>query len=146
MNHDGKSRDELTREANEVRSKLMRTVEQLDRRRHEAMDLTVQLKRHVRQVAAVGAVFLLATAAAVAIVVQRVASAAQRRRRDRWILARSMWRNPERALRAERRRSFFADLLRSALLSLANAAVTLPARRVIGLLLGEGGERAKVAR
>jgi hypothetical protein len=140
MNHNGKSRDELAREANQVRSKLLRTVEQLDRRRHDALDLPLQLKRHVRQLMALGALLLVATAGAMAIVVHRVATLAERRRRDRWILAKNMWRHPERAMRGERG-SFFGELARSVLLTMASAAVSVPARRAIGVLASRRGSR-----
>ncbi len=134
MSQNGKSRDALLREANEVRSKLLRTVEQLDQRRHDAFDVKLQLQRHVRQLALVGGVVVIATAAAVTLVVQRVSSAASRRRRNRWRLARQLWWKPDRALRAERR-SFLGEVGRSLLLALVSTAVTLPARRVVAQLL-----------
>ena len=135
MNHNGKSRDELAREANQVRTKLLRTVEQLDRRRHEALDLRAQLQRHVRQLAVVGGAIFLGTCAVMVVVVHRMSSATQRRRRNRWTLAKRMWWHPERALRADRRTSFLGALLRPVLLALANALVLLPTRRwVVGLL------------
>jgi hypothetical protein len=143
MNHDGKSRDELAREANEVRSKLLRTVEQLDRRRHDVFDVRLQLQRHLRQLAVFGGVLVLATAGTVALVVHRLTSASQRRRRNRWRLAKRLWRHPERTIRAERR-SFFEEVARSILLAVASTAVTLPARRAVALLLrGRGGESAE---
>jgi hypothetical protein len=145
MNHNGKSRDELAREANQARSKLLRTVEQLDRRRHDALDLRLQLRRHVRQLMAVGGLLLLATAGAVALVVHRVTSFTQRRRRDRWVLAKSMWRHPDRAMRGERG-SFFAELARSLLLTMASAAVSVPARRVVTAFGSRGGERRRAGR
>ncbi len=139
MNHNGKSRDELAREANQVRSKLLRTVEELDRRRHEVLDVRAQLQAHVRQLALFGGLLLVATAGAVAAVVHRISTAAQRRRRNRWRLAKRVWRYPERTLRSERR-SFFGELARSILLASASAAVTLPVRRAVTLFL-EAGER-----
>ncbi len=144
MSDNGKPRQELAREANEVRSRLLRTVERLDQRRHDTFDLRIQLERHVRQVAVVGALLVVATAGAVALVVHRIATAAQRRRRDRWRLARRAWRHPERAMRGERR-SFFGELARSVLLGVATTALTQPARRAVAALLeskSAGGEPA----
>jgi hypothetical protein len=135
MNHNGKSRDELAREANQVRTKLLRTVEQLDRRRHEALDLRAQLQRHVRQLTVLGGAIFLGTCAAMVVVVHRMSTATQRRRRNRWRLARRMWSHPERALRADRRTSFLGALLRPVLLALANALVVLPARLWVTRLL-----------
>jgi hypothetical protein len=135
MNHNGKSRDELAREANQVRTKLLKTVEQLDRRRHEALDLRVQLQRHVRQLTMVGGAILLGTCAAMVLVFHRVSTATERRRRNRWRLAKRVWWHPERALRADRRTSFLGALLRPVLLALANALVILPARLWVMRLL-----------
>ncbi len=128
MNHNGKSRDELAREANQVRTKLLRTVEQLDRRRHDVLDLRVQVQRHVRMLSVVGGAILLGTCAAMVLVVHRTSSAPERRRRDRWRLAKHLWRHPERALRSDRRTSVLAAVLRPVLLGLANALVVLPLR------------------
>jgi hypothetical protein len=147
MNHNGKSRDELAREANQVRTKLLRTVEQLDRRRHEALDLRVQLQRHVRQLTVVGGAILLGTCAAMVLVFQRVSTATERRRRNRWRLAKRVWWHPERALRADRRTSFLGALLRPLLLALANALVILPARRwVMRMLPAQSPEDRPAAR
>lgn len=134
MSQNGKSRDALLREANEVRTKLLRTVEQLDQRRHDTFDVKVQLQRHVRQLAVAGGLLVVATAAAVTLVVQRVSGAASRRRRERWRLARRLWWHPDRAMRAERH-SFFGEVARSLLLALVSTAVTLPARRAVAALL-----------
>jgi hypothetical protein len=134
MNHNGKSRDELTRQANLVRTKLLHTVEQLDHRRHEVLDLRLQLRRHLRDLAIVGGILLVATSAGVALAVQRIANAAQRRRRGRWILARDLWRHPDRAMRGERR-SFLGQVLRSLALTVVTAAVTIPARRLVAELV-----------
>lgn len=134
MNHEGTPRDELAREANRVRSKLLRTVEQLDRRRHEALDLHLQIRRHLRQVVALGALLVLAAAGAVALIAHRVSTASQRRQRNRWRLAKRVWWHPERLTGGEGR-SFFGELARSALLVLASTAVTVPARSAVRLLL-----------
>jgi hypothetical protein len=134
MNYDGKSRDDLARQANRVRTKLLRTVEQLDQRRHEAFDLKLQMKRHVRHLAVAGALLLVATAAGVALVVERVTTAAARRRRNRWRFAKRVWQHPERALRAERR-SFFGEVVRGVLLATVTTALTIPARRAVAHLV-----------
>lgn len=133
MSGDGKSHDELAREANQVRTKLLRTVEQLDARRHDAFDLRSQLDRHLKQLAVAGGVLVLATAGAVALAVHGVQRAAERRRRDRWKLARHLWRHPERAMRAERR-SLVGELGRSVLLSVLSAAVAIPVRRAVAMV------------
>ncbi|HEX8795669.1 MAG TPA: hypothetical protein VF765_32185 [Polyangiaceae bacterium] len=146
MNHNGhgKSREDLARQANQVRSKLLHTVEVLDQRRHEALDLKLQLQRHVRQVVALAGLALLLTSGAVALAVYRMSTSSERRRRDRRRLARQMWTNPGRVLRSSRRegRPFMVEVFRSVLLGLATTVLMLPARRGITLLLEE---RKKIA-
>jgi hypothetical protein len=141
MTVNGKSRDELAREANLVRSRLLRTVERLDQRRHDALDIRTQLERHLRQLVMAGGLLLVATAGAVALVVHHISTAAERRRRDRWRLARRVWRHPDRAMRAERR-SFFGELARSLLLAIATTAVATPARRAVATLIDRKTEAA----
>lgn len=142
MNHNGKSRDDLARQANQVRTKLLRTVEQLDQRRHEAFDLKLQMQRHFRQLAVAGGLLLVATAASVALVVERVTTAAERRRRNRWRFARRVWWHPERVLRAERR-SFFGEIVRGVLLVAVTTALTIPARRAAARLVEGKSEEPK---
>jgi hypothetical protein len=126
----GRSRDQLAREANEVRAQFLKTVEQLDQRRRNAGDLRVQLERHARTVAIVGAVALLATASAGLLVARKIAASPRRRRRNRWRLARQMWRHPERVLRADAP-SPLNRLAFSVLKSLLGTVLSLSAQRVL---------------
>jgi hypothetical protein len=139
----GKSRDELAREANLVRSRLLATVEELDSRRHRVKSVRLQLERHVRQLVALGLVTLAVSTAAGILVAQRIASAAQRRRRARWHLAKGLWRHPERAMR---RPSLGAAIWRALVVSIVSAAVTIPLRGAIGALLGPVPSPARPAR
>ena len=142
MSGNSKSREDLSREAYQVRSQLVRTVDELDDRRHGALDFRMRLKRHLRNLAVAGGLLLVATAAAVAVVASRVATAPDRRRRNRWRLAKRLWRHPEKAMRAERR-SFFGEVGRSLLLAIASTAVTVPARRWAAKLVGGKAEGKK---
>ena len=150
MNHNGhgKTRDDLARQANVVRSKLLRTVEVLDQRRHEAVDLRLQLQRHVRQFVALGALAIILTSAAVAVAVHRISTAPERRRRNRRRLATEMWRRPDLVIRGTRRtgRPFAVELLRSVLLGLATTLALLPARRSIKALMEARAEKMAPAR
>jgi hypothetical protein len=142
MNEDGKSRESLEVEANRVRAKLLRTVEQLDQRRHDAVDMHVQIGRHTKQIAIAGGLLVAAAAGVVALAVQRVASAPDRRRRGRWRLVQHLWQQPDRALRAERR-SFFAELVRSLVFAAASSALSIPIRHAVGALVdGKDDERS----
>jgi hypothetical protein len=147
MNHDGKSRDDLARQANRVRSQLMRTVERLDRRRHQALDAGQRVQRQVRQILLLGGSLLLgaAAASAVAFLAFRASPDARRwqrgrRRRDRRGLAKTAWSHPERLLRAQRG-SFPRELARSVLLAVLTRLVTQPAwRRAARRLLGPSNQ------
>jgi hypothetical protein len=152
MNHNGhnghsKAREDLTRQANLVRSKLLRTVEVLDQRRHDALDLKVQLQRHVRQVVLLAGIALVGTAVAVAFAVHRISTSPERRRRNRRTLALQLWRRPDLVMRSSRRtgRPFAVELLRSVLLGVATSLVLLPARRSIKVLL-EGRVREELTK
>jgi hypothetical protein len=152
MNHNGhdghgKAREELTRQANMVRSKLLRTVEVLDQRRHDALDLRLQMQRHVRQVVALAGIALVFTAGAVAVAVHHLSTAPERRRRNRLRLAREMWRRPDLVMRSARRkgRPFGAELLRSVLLGLATTLLLIPARRGMKVMLEGKLEGEKLA-
>jgi hypothetical protein len=149
MNHNGhgKSREDLARQANVVRSKLLRTVEVLDQRRHEALDLKLQVQRHVRQIVAFAGVALVLTAAAVAFTVHRISTAPSRRRHNRRLLFGQMWHRPDLVMRSARRtgRPFAVELLRSILLGVGSTLVLLPARRSIKLLL-EGRVREELTK
>jgi len=150
MNHNGhgKSRDDLARQANQVRSKLLRTVEVLDQRRHEALDLKLQVQKHVRQIVGMAGIALVLSAGLVAFMVHHVTTGPERRRRDRVRLVRQMWHHPDRVIRGAKRegRHFLVELARSVLLGVASTALLLPARRGITNLLEERAEdRKKVA-
>jgi hypothetical protein len=126
MSSDDKSREEIEGEANVVRSKLMHTVEELDRRRHEALNLGHQLRSHGVKLAIVGGIVVLATASVMGLVAGQMAVVWDRRRR-------SGWRLPSRPVYRERR-PFFVDLIRSAALMVITTALSVPARRLASKL------------
>jgi hypothetical protein len=114
----------LESEIGRLRDDLDAMVGELDRRRHEAFDVRLQLRRHAGVVAAVGGV-------AVVLVVGGIAVwTASRRRQDRLLvrlqnLARAvaiMSRHPDRLERALERRPEPATAITSALASVAGAA------------------------
>jgi hypothetical protein len=129
-NRNGKAREDLLRQSQDMRNKLVRTVERLDERRHDAFDLRRQLARHLKLVI-VGAGLVVAGAAGAAVfVTYRAMTAERRRRRARWRLAKDAWNQPERELRAQRG-SFVGEVLRSLGLTLATSLLSLPLRRVV---------------
>lgn len=125
--------DDLSREANASRSRLLRTLEELDRRGHEALDLRLQVRRHAGGVAVAGVVVILAASGLAVLVVEGLL-AARHRGRQRWVLARWVWAHPTSALHGQKR-PFLSDLLRSVAVSFGTAALTWPARAALRALL-----------
>jgi hypothetical protein len=128
MRPNGKSRAELEREANIVRARLLRTVEQLDRRGHDALDVRMQLRNHLRQVVIGACVLMVAMVAAIAYVVHRVTTAADRRRLERGWILRGGWRRPTSEPRRER--PFFQEAFRSLALGVLTTCLMVPVRRL----------------
>lgn len=129
-NRNGKAREELLRQSEDMRDKLVRTVERLDGRRHDAFDVRKQLERHLKQFAIAGAVVIAGTAGGAAYVMYRLMSTERRRSRARWRLAKDVWSHPERERRAQRG-SFGSEVVRSVAFSLATALLAAPLRRAL---------------
>jgi hypothetical protein len=138
---DGKSRIELEREANLVRSKLLRTVEELDRRGHDALDLRLQLRDHLRRVVLGAGLLLAAAVAAMALAVHRVTAAAARRRLERRLTLRGRWRSPR--PRLFRQRSFIGEVVRGIAIGVLTTSAMVPVRR-FAAQLARPGPRAPV--
>jgi hypothetical protein len=140
MRPNGKSRVELEHDANVARSKLLRTVEQLDRRGHEVLDLRLQLRNHLRQVVLGAGVLMLATVGMIGIVVHRVTAAAERRRVERGGALRSGWRRPR--PEAQRERPWFVEVVRSVAIGALTTAAMIPVRRLAARLAQPDFRRA----
>jgi hypothetical protein len=69
--------DELEREVDRIRGNIGELIRELNHRRHEAMDLRLQLREHAGRVLLVGAVVVATIAGGIALVIARV-----RRRRS----------------------------------------------------------------
>lgn len=141
MNNLLEERDALSAEANLVRSKLMKTVEALDRRRHDALDVGLLVRRHAAPLGVAAAVVVATLAGSVLLLAHRIATSKQRRRRERWRMLGRVWRHPERAARTSP--SFFASLGRSIALGVLSFVVMFPAKRVTAKLLTRGESRAR---
>jgi hypothetical protein len=129
-NRSGKVREDLLRQSQDMRSKLVRTVERLDERRHAAFDVRRQLERHLKQFALAGGLVILATAAGSAFVMYRLMTTERRRRSARWRLAKDVWSHPDRELRAQRG-SFGREVVRSVAFSIATSLLAAPFRRAL---------------
>ena len=126
----GKVREDLLRQSQDMRNKLVRTVERIDERRHDAFDVRKQLARHLKQIVIGAGLVMVGSAAAAAFLTYRAMTAERRRRRARWRLAKGAWNQPERELRAQRG-SFVGEVLRSLGLTLATSLLSVPVRRVV---------------
>jgi hypothetical protein len=134
-NHDGK-RVALEREATLARSRLLHKVEELERRGHEALDLRVQLRSHVRQVVAAGVLLTAAAVGAVALLVHRLTAAAERRRLGRGGVLHGGWRAPSHPAPPPEQRGFLAEALRSFLIGAITTTAMIPIRRFASELHG----------
>ena len=124
--HDqGGLRADLLRQADHTRHKLVRTVERLDQRRHDVLDVRRQVARHLKGIGIGVAVLVVAVAGASALVMQRVLTAVERRGRGGW---RSRAKSPP----AAPRRSFTRDVLRSLAFTLVTTLLARPLRRAVG--------------
>jgi hypothetical protein len=126
----GKLRDDLLRQSDEMRNKLVRTVARIDERRHDTFDVRKQINRHLKQVAIAAGLILVGTSGVVAFAVYRVMSASQRRQGARWRLAKDAWSHPQRELRA-RRSSFAVEVLRSLAFTALTTLLAAPIRRAV---------------
>jgi hypothetical protein len=126
----GKAREDLLRQSQDMRNKLVRTVERIDQRRHDAFDVRKQLARHLKAAAIGAGLVIVGTAGAAAFVTYRTLTIERRRRRARWRLARDAWDRPQRELRAQRG-SFIGEVLRSLTFTLATSLLAAPLRRFV---------------
>jgi len=131
MSYDSGALDQLANEANEARSKLLHTVDELEQRKRDLLDWRSQVRRHVPALSITGGLILLATGGAtIATSMSRSRTASRRRRHDRWMLAKTLWVHPERGFRSSSR-PFVLEVLRSLLLGAVTATLAVPVRRAV---------------
>ena len=129
-NRNGKVREDLLRQSQETRNKLVRTVERLDERRHDTFDVRRQLERHLKHFALAGGLLIVGAAATSAFVMYRLMTSGRRRRSARLRLAKGVWRHPDRGLRAQRG-SFVSEVARSLAFTLTTSVLAAPLRRAL---------------
>ena len=89
-------RERLEREANLVRARLATTIDVLDRRAHEAVDVQLQVRRHIVPVSIVAGTIGAAVLGGIGWGIYRIVTADSRRRRERIVAVQRTWRHPER--------------------------------------------------
>ncbi len=129
VTHDEPTRETLEREAERAKARLLTTLHALDRRRHDAMDVTAQVKRHVVPAAALAAGVLFLVGGAVALSVHRAHERRRHRGRERLRALQRVWNHPERTAAYEPR-SVLVEAARKALVATASLIAVELAKRV----------------
>jgi hypothetical protein len=100
ISHD--ERERLERQANLVRARLATTLDVLDKRGHEMVDVKLQVRRHVVPLAVVAGTAALVVASGVGWAVYRLVTRDERKRRARRRLPAVVWNHPERIARVQK--------------------------------------------
>lgn len=124
-------RYELENQANQMRARLLGTIGELDRRRHEFFNLGHQLRRHAGDILSVAGGLVLGASATAVILIYRHERHVKRLRDARLRAIARLWRHPE---RVAEQGSAIGTALRMALVALAAMATTTLASRQIDRL------------
>jgi hypothetical protein len=115
------ARFELEHRADQTRARLLGTIDALDRRRRELLDLKLQIRRHAGDVLAAFGGLLIGIGATAAVVLFRQRQHERRRRRERLQALVRLWKHPERIATGP---SPLGSALRLVLVALATMATT----------------------
>lgn len=118
----------LEQRANLLRERLARTLDELERRRHDLTSVSAQARRHPEAMVAFGAAVLFTVGGGIALGVLRARTRPERLRRERIAAIRRLWRQPERL--AQREPGVLARIGRSILVAAGTAAGLWLLRRV----------------
>jgi hypothetical protein len=95
-------RDQVERKADLLRERLLHTLNTLEQRRHDVLDVPLQARRHPGTVLLLGLGALLAMAGGFALAWQRARFRQARLRRQRREALSRLWRHPDWVARKER--------------------------------------------
>jgi hypothetical protein len=130
LTHDELTRENLEREAERVRARLMSTLDVLDRRRHDVLDVKAQVQRHLVPVAAVGAGLVILAGGALGLSIYRATDRRRHKSRERVRAFWRIWKNPERTASYEPR-SVVTQALRKALVAAASMVAVEITKRAV---------------
>ena len=128
---DAPPRYELEQQANQMRARLLGTIGELDRRRHDLFNLGLQLRRHASDILSVTGGLVLGASATAAILIYRHERHVKRLRDERLRAIARLWRHPE---RVAKHGSAVGTAVRMVLVALAAMATTTLASRQIDRL------------
>jgi hypothetical protein len=122
------NREHLEKKANLVRARLLGTIGELDRRRHELLDLRLQIRRHAGDLISIAGGLLVGASATAAILVLRERRRESRVRKERLRAVVRLWEHPE---RIASKKNALASALRLALVAVVAVATTTVGTRQI---------------
>jgi hypothetical protein len=133
MSHKGShlrfgAREHLEREADRVRARLLGTIGELDRRRHELLDLKLQIRRHAGDLLSILGGLLMGIGSTAAVLVLRERRRERRMRQERFRAVVRLWHHPE---RIAAKKSALGAAVRMALVAFAAVATTTVGTRQI---------------
>jgi hypothetical protein len=134
MNDEARDDDLLERKANLLRSRLTRTIDVLDQRRHEMTNPSVLLTRYRGPLMMAGAAAIGLTALGLGVAALRGRARAKRINRERWRLLGHLWRHPE---EITARPSLPSELLRRIVVGALSFAALHLVRRGLAATLPE---------
>ncbi|WP_437936950.1 hypothetical protein [Sorangium sp. So ce341] len=138
-------REEFERKADELRDRLMHTIEAIDRRRHALLDVKTQVRRHGPGVAAGGLLLAILGGAAVIALVRGARARDERRRGERVRALVRSWQHPD-WVAPRGKPSVPREIGRKILVGAVSFAAMQFIRRGIRLTLAPPGREALVRR
>ncbi|WP_437607962.1 hypothetical protein WMF20_44940 [Sorangium sp. So ce834] len=138
-------REEFERKADELRDRLLHTIQVIDRRRHALLDVKTQVRRHGAGVAAGGLLLAILGGAAVIALVRGARARDERLRAERVRALVRSWRHPD-WVAPRGKPSVPREIGRKILVGAAYFAAMQLIRRGIRLTLAPPGREALVRR
>lgn len=138
-------REQIEKTADRIREELLVTLQELDRRRTEATDVGLQLKKHSTGATLIGVGLLAALGGAFAWTAHRARTMERRRRQRRLEGLTRAWKHPERLAVRSEDRALPVELGKKLGLALGLAFGTQLAKRTAELLIPAGKGRTELA-
>lgn len=128
-------REQIEKTADRIREEWLVTLQELDRRKHEATDLGLQARRHAAVFALVGAGITATVGGSIAWAAFRARHRTRVRMDKRWEAVRRAWNQPERVAVRSEDRAWPVELVKKLGLALGLAFGTQLAKRTAQVLL-----------